>query len=188
MKNRVLLFIIGLIIGFASGYLLLGKGNHEVDFTDKSFLERLKGFYRRESFGLTQDSVSHRISPALARVLISKYRSQNRKAIFPLRTIYDSLLHGYYIDRRPLDTILMDKSFTGVSFYIAKDSAANAAGKTNRTFTLVYMGAKYVKQTNTYINIDANGNTATPYDFIQPCPPYCGTFLETAAKDRKMKP
>src|SRR5579872_2771529 len=142
MKKLVLPLIIGLALGLGVGYLIFRNNSSEVDFANKSVFEK---FYADSSFGFTGEPTSHRINPDTARMLIGKYRKQNRRGIFRLKTFGDSLLNGYYIDRAPLDTILMDKSFTGVSFYFAKDRKADSAGIKKRTYTLVYMGTKQIK-------------------------------------------
>jgi hypothetical protein len=195
--KKLVLPIITLIVGFIAGYYTSREKCPEISFADSKNLTaesktQLNKLYADSSFGLAdQDTISHHISDSLAHVLIQEFQDQNGSALFPLKTINGQHLKGYFIDRKPLDFILKDKTFDGISVYFAKDSTAHVLGKTNRTFTLIYMGGKYNKNyragvgTDTRIlNVAATG-TDSLYDFIKPCPDFCGGFISPTADKNK---
>lgn len=169
--RKIILPAILLIAGLAIGYLIGHKSSQ--DFIKETYRKQVLQEVEDEIFKLQGKRESREIDPVIARRLIKEYDTQNRGANIPIRNSDQEPLKGFYIDRAPFDKILTDKTFTGISFYFAKNPKME--GVKGNFYTLVYMGAKKVanpiKQGDTTID---NGGPA--YDYVDPCPKACGNF------------
>jgi hypothetical protein len=113
--------------------------------------------------------MASKIDPTLAKSLITEFRNQNEAAAeHALKTPEGQHLHGYFINRESLESILSDPKVVGISLHHAKHP--DFVGKKENVFTTVMVGA---------VPNTAPGAT-TPhvssgdyYDQIPICPPYC---------------
>lgn len=171
MKKTTLIPLLFLVIGLCIGYFF-AKKNSTSNFDDEkaSFLEKL----RNESLKFYGPDTSRVIPEEEAKKLIESFRKENAGNSIPMQTVGGENLNGFYIERKHIDTILSDKSNSGISFYFAKHPHAQNNRKS--TYTLIYIAAKKIsskaadKQTDTIIN---NGPA---YDYIDPCPKACGSL------------
>jgi hypothetical protein len=203
MKNFILPLIIGLVVGAGAGYLIYKNNNHGINFADsKNWTpeekDAFKSFYKQNAFSFITPS-SKPIGYTTAVKLIKEFQQENQDSGTPMM-YYDqnglgtNLLRGYFIESTYLKKIVDDPTNAGVSVYLAADSTANANGIVN-VYTLVYTAAKTNTDYNPnkpeddatnpmYLNPDANG---TAYDFIQPCPTYCGNFVTASVNPNPAK-
>jgi hypothetical protein len=114
------------------------------------------------------------IDHASAKSLIQEYQDQNAApGGSGIKTGAGDLLHGYFLDRDSLETILKNPNVQGVSLHLAKHP--DQVGSTDNNYTLLYTGA----QPNTA------ANPTTPYESTgaifasnPPCPPTCTTITD----------
>ncbi len=123
------------------------------------------------------------IDPGLAKSLIQEYRTQNVSEGGPaLKTKEDAHLHGYFIDRQSLDTILSDPKVAGIHFYLAKHH--ECAGHKENKFTLVFTGSesnpKFDKvsaeagKTEVNKGVTPYLHSGAMYNYTEQCPTVCG--------------
>ncbi len=123
------------------------------------------------------------IDPGLAKSLIQEFRTQNAAAGGPaLKTKDDAHLHGYFIDRQSLETILSNPKVAGIHLYLAKHH--ECVGHKENKFTLVFTGSepnpKFDKTSADAGKTEANKGIAPyihrgdMYEFVPTCPPTCG--------------
>jgi len=115
--------------------------------------------------------MASKINPTLAKSLIKEFQEHNEAADgMGLKTPEGNHVHGYFMDRESIESILSDPNVAGISLYHAKHP--DHAGSPNKVFTLAYTGAEP--------NTEANAKT--PYlnkqeVYTTPvCPPYCGNL------------
>jgi len=177
--SKFLGYFITLLIGLLIGYFVCKK-------TGSATTAPMAGDTTKVALTNT-DTISHHISDSLAHVLIAQFQSENSKADNPLKNNKGDLLNGFFIDRQPLDHILKDKTISGISVYLAKDSTAHVTRKPDRMYTLVYIGGRYNKAYKIggslpkIINMAAVSDTDT-FDYVKPCPDACGDFLSLTKK------
>jgi hypothetical protein len=182
--GRLIVYLVILIIGFGVGYWVsnkTGQGSNTLALSDTL-----------STGALLQGPQSHPVSDSLAKKMIADYVNENDTSRRPIKTDSGQNLRGYFINRGPLDHILKNKSITGISIYLGVDSLARVRKSKDRVYTLIYMGATI---NNAYkpggteprlINGMATGDS-TVYDFAQPCPNNCGTFLILHDKGKPKK-
>ncbi|MGZ3756964.1 MAG: hypothetical protein ACXVJE_17200, partial [Mucilaginibacter sp.] len=135
---------------------------------------------------------SRPISDSLAQKLMAEYNAENDTAKRPIKNDAGQNLRGYFINRGPLDHILKNPNVTGISIYLGVDSLARLRRFRDRVYTLIYMGATINKKYTIggsepkLINGMGTGDS-TVYDFAQPCPNACGTFLTLHDKGKSKK-
>lgn len=113
------------------------------------------------------------IDPTLAKSLIKEFQAQNASASGPGLTTPDgSLINGFFIDRKSLETILSNPQIEGVSVEYAKHP--DFAGQQGNIFTLIIVGAV----------ANTTPGATTPYmssgdyfDNMPICPPFCTSLL-----------
>ena len=109
------------------------------------------------------------IDPKLAKRLIKEFQRQNASASGPrLITEDGSLLNGFFVDRKSLETLLSDSNVAGISLQIAKHP--NFAGKKENVFTLVFVGAIPNREPGAKAPYKSNG---CYMDKTPTCPPIC---------------
>jgi hypothetical protein len=189
MKISVLPILIALVIGLGGGYYW-GKSkcnpqNSSFDFKNLSEGDKadLAKFYEENSFVLAGKDSSRPIKKPLAYKLIMAFQNQNESRVmpFPVRTVHGKA-KGYFIDRAPIEKILKNPSWSGISVFFAKDQTAPTGSK--RIYTLIYMGGRYnadsTKVTNHLktgqILARGDGSDTLAYDFVKPCPTVCSDF------------
>ncbi|MDP9047075.1 MAG: hypothetical protein M3N14_03000 [Bacteroidota bacterium] len=104
----------------------------------------------------------------LAKSLIQEYRTQNSSADGPgLKTPEGHHLHGFFINRECLESMLKDPKVTGVSVNFAKHP--KFTGSAHKVVTMVIGGAE-----------PAPAGSPTPllmkgelYSDVPPCPTFC---------------
>lgn len=116
--------------------------------------------------------MASKIDPELAKSLIQEFRNQNKlSAENSLKTPEGQHLHGFFIDRESLESILQDKDNVGLHVYLAKHP--DFAGKPDNVHTLAMVGAKLNIEPNATTPYVSNGDV---YDQMYPCPPYCSNL------------
>jgi len=112
------------------------------------------------------------IDPTLAKSLIKEFQTQNSSESGPGLTTPDgSFIHGYFIDRKSLETILSDPKIEGISVEYAKHP--DFAGQPGNVFTIIIVGAI----TNTDPAAATQYKSSGEYfDQMPPCPPYCSSL------------
>ena len=124
------------------------------------------------------------IDPGLAKKLIEEFRTQNAAAGGPaLKTKDDVHLHGYFIDRQSLETILSDPKVVGVHVYFAKHH--ECVGHKENKFTIVFTGSEPNPKFDTASTADGKAGAnkgITPYlhsgdmyNYTGTCPTDCGS-------------
>ena len=181
--GKLISYLVILIIGFGLGYWVshkTGPGSSTAPLSDTSVGALLPGPHSRP------------ISDTLAQKLMAEYNSENDTARRPIKNDAGQNLRGYFIDRGPLDHILKNPNITGISIYLGVDSLARLRRFRDRVYTLIYMGATINKSYKVggaepmLINGMGTGDS-TVYDFAQPCPSTCGTFLTLHDKGKAKK-
>lgn len=185
MKNlkTVLPYFITLVVGFGLGFLTplvmentgdgftiakdykVSHANHPNNLTRASFTLLKKDFLG-----------SLQIDSARADSMVRIYRKQNDKAWFRrLRTDSGESLHGFWIPRVILDTILHQTGVNGLRIYLGKRPEIKSS---RRIFSLVLLGTQG-QETNLY-GVDQNKDMVSAgsliYDHVDPCPQACGTL------------
>jgi hypothetical protein len=108
------------------------------------------------------------IDRTLAKNLIQEYKTQNSSdGGTGLKTHEGHHLHGFFIDRECLESILKDPKATGVSINLAKHP--KFAGTDHKVLTLVVAGAKPAP-VGSPTPLVSNGMV---YGEVPPCPSYC---------------
>jgi hypothetical protein len=110
------------------------------------------------------------IDPESAKSLIQEYRQQNSSDGGPgIKTTEGHFLHGYFLDRESLETILKDPNVQGVSLHLAKHP--DSVGSEHNHFTLLWTGA----EPNTQAGATAKYvNKGAIFQGTPPCPTVCG--------------
>ena len=195
MKNPILTLIIGLIVGAGVGYLICKKtanypfANYKHGFTEKNLTQEeraiAKELYDSSAFKLNAIADPVLNGDALQR--INDFKTENHDSDYSLLTSDGKEIVGYFIKGTDLRTILKDPTVAGVSVYFAEDSKAGQSGY-DHVYSLIFTGAKSnpnynPNQPRSYANSMYSNPTATDpnandsaFDFIQPCPIYCGNF------------
>lgn len=119
-----------------------------------------------------------------AHMMFKKFRHQNegRLVVRPLKSDTSGRLRGFFINREALDVILGQDSCNGIRLIFGKNRSH--LNDRRRVYTLVVVGTKLDsvevmgsgrKLTKELINNEIiwKGNV---YDYVDPCPPNCGTF------------
>jgi hypothetical protein len=112
------------------------------------------------------------IDPESAKSLIKEYQQQNSAPGGPaIKTHEGHLLHGYFLDRKSLESILSNPKVEGVSLHLAKHP--DFKGADSHHFTVLYAGA----EPNTAANpATPYVNTGAVYGDTPPCPTVCNTI------------
>ncbi len=178
--SKIIGYLAILIIGFGLGYWLshkTGQGSNSSSMGDTTYLS---------------GPHSHRISDSLAHKLMADYINENDTTRRPIKNDSGQNLRGFFINRQPLDNILKNKSIGGISIYLGVDSLAHATGNKNKVYTLIYMGGSYNPKfklggTESKIFNKITGSDTSTYDFAEPCPNACGTFLTVKTNGKTKK-
>lgn len=191
MKKAILPLIL-MVVGLAGGYYWGKSGcdTHSFDPLNPSPADKRAfiAYYNANAFKLissTRYPSSHRIDSLNAKKLIAAFKKECQNAPFPMQNSDGTPLEGYFIDRGPLDKILRNKKWDGVSVCFAKDSTAFTQGDSRPVYTLIYMGGRYNKDSSkvshvplkikSNIKLTGSGDTLT-FDFVKPCPTVCNDF------------
>lgn len=171
--KKLLLPLICLIVGVAAGYYW-AKSKCDASSGDKN-----------PPPSTHNDKMPNHIDTALAKKLIQEYQKENNASPYQLQTYEGKPLKGYFIDRAALDTILKDKSQSGISIYLATDNRVPPGQSRARKYTLIYMGGRYTRDSSRIINGPVKTNSVKSkggdddnfsFDFSRPCPNACGNF------------
>jgi len=173
-KLKIILpYFITLIVGVGLGFSIpIIMGTLGDDFTIAKSYETKNALKQTGKEFLT----STRIDYATAYAMVNKYRGQNDKAWFRrLRTDAGESLHGFWIPKSLLCTILDQKGANGLRIYLGKRADIN--GK-KRIFSLVLLGTSGSE--NNFLGTDNNTDmtlaTNYIYDHVDPCPQACGSL------------
>jgi hypothetical protein len=112
------------------------------------------------------------IDRTLAKSLIQEYKTQNSSAGGPgLKTPDGQHLHGFFISRESLESMLKDPKVTGVSVNFAKHPKFK--GSNDKVVTLVLAGAEPAPAGSAHPLV-SNGEV---YGDPPPCPTMCNGSL-----------
>jgi len=113
------------------------------------------------------------IDPESAKSLIQEYQQQNSsEGGSGIKTTEGHFLHGYFLDRESLETILSNPNVKGVSLHLAKHP--DSKGSEHNHFTLLWTGAEP--------NPDAGAkakfvNKGAIFGGTPPCPTNCPDII-----------
>jgi hypothetical protein len=117
--------------------------------------------------------MASKIDPTLAKSLIKEFRNQNEAAAeHALKTPEGQHLHGYFINRESLESILSDPKVVGISLHHAKHP--DFVGKKENVFTTVMVGAVANTSQDATTPYVSSGDY---YDKLPNCPPTCTSLL-----------
>ena len=117
--------------------------------------------------------MASKIDPTLAKSLIMEFRNQNEAAAeHALKTPEGQHLHGFFINRESLESILSDPKVVGISLHHAKHP--DFAGKNENVYTTVMVGAVPNPEPGAASPYVSSGDY---YDKLPNCPPTCTSLL-----------
>ena len=112
-----------------------------------------------------------KIDPEKAKSLIQEFRDHNKAAgEHAWKTPDGQHLHGFFINRECLESILKDEEVAGIHVYFAKHP--DFAGKTDKVHTLTVQGSVPNTAPGAATPFVAKGDV---FDSTPPCPPMCST-------------
>lgn len=102
---------------------------------------------------------------------INNYRKEADGLWYPLRVSKDTILKGFWIDRKMIETMFKQDSaaVNGIRIYFAQKDPT-----LRRTYNLVFVATKHFYGKP---KLDPNGNDdfGGYFDYVDPCPNNCGS-------------